>query len=197
MGPVIYIISWLIFGNLHSVLARQSIQLQLERFLGSYYRLIYNLVALVKISIVLYVGKIWLDDTQFNFLDNNAVHFTYLAIKYLGATVLALAIMTYDIGRFAGITQVITGERVSSSSNEPLQRRFLNRWVRHPLYTGAFLVLWGGAISTFDTWTAILGTLYLLIGTHFEERKLLNIYGDQYRTYQQEVPRYFPSFNFH
>ena len=197
MASVIYIISWLIFGWLHSVLARQSIQRQLEKFLGSYYRLTYNLVAVVKISTVLYVGKIWLDDTQFNFLDNNAVYFIFLAVKLLGATVLVMAIMTYDIGRFSGVTQVITGERISSSSNEPLQRRFLNRWVRHPLYTGAFLVLWGGAMSTFDTWTAILGTLYLLIGTHFEERKLVNIYGDQYRTYQQEVPRYFPSFNFH
>ena len=197
MGPIIYATSWLIFAALHSMLARQSVQLQIERLLGNYYRLIYNLAAVLKILIVLHIGRIWLDDTRFIFLDNNAAYFTSLAIKFLGAAVLASAIVTYDIGRFFGITQVLTGERVSSSFNEPLQRRFLNRWVRHPLYTGAFLILWGGAVSTFDIWTAIWGTLYLLIGTSFEEQKLISIYGDQYRTYQQEVPRYFPSLNSH
>ena len=195
MAPVIYAIAWLIFAVLHSMLARQSVQLKIESLLANYYRLIYNLAAVLKILIVLHVGRTLLDDTRFTFLDYNAVYFTFLAIKYLGAVVLVLAITAYDIGRFVGITQVITGERVSSFSNEPLQRRFLNRWMRHPLYTGAFLVLWGSAISSFDIWTAIWGTLYLLIGTSFEERKLVSIYGDQYRTYQQEVPRYFPSLN--
>ena len=103
-----------------------------------------------------------------------------------------LALSMYDIGRFSGITQAITGEKLSSTSNEPLQRRFLNRWVRHPLYTAAFLLLWGGAVSTLGLWTAVWGTLYLIIGTFFEEQKLVRIYGDDYRLYQREVPKYFP-----
>ena len=113
-------------------------------------------------------------------------------IKILGYIVLLVALLKYDVGRFAGITQLFTGERVSASTSEPLQKQGLNRWVRHPLYTGVFLVLWGGAVSLFDVWTAIWGTVYLLIGTMFEERKLLRIYGDDYHKYQKEVPRYFP-----
>lgn len=113
-------------------------------------------------------------------------------IRLVGLIVLVVAFASYDIGRFVGITQLITGERISSSPNEPLQRNGLNRWVRHPLYTGAFLMLWGGAISIFDIWTAIWGTTYLVIGTKFEERKLVKIYQDEYLNYQREVPRYFP-----
>lgn len=195
MGPIIYAVFWLIFAVSHSMLARQSVQVKFERFLGGYYRLTYNLVAVLKLSVVFHVGRVWLNDTNFVLFDNNVLYFTALAIKYLGIVVLAFAIMMYDIGRFVGVTQAMNGERLSSSSNEPLQRRFLNKWVRHPLYTGAFLILWGGAISSFDLWTAIWGTLYLLIGTSFEERKLIRIYGDQYRSYQQEVPRYFPTLN--
>ena len=104
-----------------------------------------------------------------------------------------LALSMYDLGRFSGITQLITGEKTSSASNEPLQRQFLNRWVRHPLYTAAFFLLWGGATSTLGLWTAIWGTIYLIIGTLFEERKLVRIYGNDYRIYQREVPRYFPA----
>lgn len=103
-----------------------------------------------------------------------------------------MALIKYDIGRFAGVTQLFTGEQLSSESNEPLQIGGLNRWVRHPLYTGAFLMLWGGAINSFELWTAIWGSVYLVIGTLFEERKLVRIYGHEYRQYQQQVPRYFP-----
>lgn len=197
MGLMVYAGCWLIFAVSHSVLARQSIQVKFEKLLGSNYRLIYNLVAFLKLSVVLHIGRVWLNDSHFAHFDNDILYFTALTIKFLGIAVLTFAIMMYDVGRFAGITQAMTGERVSSSTTEPLQRRFLNRWVRHPLYTGAFLILWGGATSTFDVWTAIWGTLYLLIGTVFEERKLVRIYGDQYLAYQQQVPRYFPSLCFY
>ena len=53
-------------------------------------------------------------------------------------------------------------------------------------------MLWGGAISLLGFWTAIWGTLYLVIGSRFEERKLVNIYGDDYQRYQQDVPQFFP-----
>lgn len=196
MGPLIYAAFWLVFAVLHSALARQQVQRELERQLAGYYRLAYNVVAVLKLSIVYQVGRAWLDVGHFSLFDNSAFFYSALFIKYLGIAVMLLAVMMYDIGRFTGITQALTGERVSSSAHEPLQRRFLNRWVRHPLYTGAFLILWGGAISTFDVWTAIWGTLYLLIGTVYEERKLVRIYGEEYRRYQREVPKYFPAFSY-
>lgn len=196
MGPFIYAVSWLIFAFLHSILARQFVQIRLESFLGSYYRLTYNLVAAIKLSIVFYIGKIYLSHTRFTLIEDNIAVIAVAGLQLLGFIVLIVALMVYDIGRFSGITQIMTAEKVSSLSNEPLQRRGLNRWVRHPLYTGAFLILWGGAISSFGLWTAVFGTLYLIIGTSFEEHKLVQIYGDEYLRYQQEVPKYFPSFKY-
>lgn len=195
MGLFIYALAWLVFALLHSILARQALQAKLESFLGSYYRLTYNIVAAVKITTVLYIGTVFLNTNRFPLLESKAAIIAASGLHLLGYIVLALALIVYDLGRFSGVTQILTGERVSSSTNEPLQRRFLNKWVRHPLYTGAFLILWGGATSSLGLWTAVLGTLYLLIGTSFEERKLRNIYGEEYRLYQKEVPRYFPSLN--
>lgn len=197
MGLLIYAFFWLIFAALHSILARQSIQKYLENFLGSYYRLIYNLLAILKISAVLYAGQFWLSSSRFTLLDNPVATYTFLAIKLIGLLLMILAFSSYDVGRFVGITQIISRESVSSPSNEPLKRHFLHRWVRHPLYSGAFLVLWGGAVSAFGIWTAIWGTLYIVIGTLFEEHKLTIIYGDDYRNYKTEVPRFFPTLNFY
>ena len=193
MSLLIYALCWLAFAVIHSILARQLIQLKLEVFLGCYYRLTYNLLAAIKIIAVLYIGRILLSDTRFHLLESTAAVVATVSVQLVGIMVLAVALAAYDIGRFSGITQIVNKERVSTSFNEPLQRRLLNKWVRHPLYTGALLVLWGGAVSSFGLCTALPGTLYLWIGTSFEERKLRNIYADEYRRYQQEVPRYFPA----
>lgn len=195
MGILIYAFAWFVFAIFHSLLARPFVQAKLESFLYSCYRLTYNVVALLKISVVLYVGKVWVSDARFSAFDSNILLTAASSVRLLGLLVLLLALRAYDLGRFSGITQIITGELVSSLSNEPLQRRFLNRWVRHPLYTGAFLILWGGAVSPLGFWTAVWGTIYIVIGTVYEERTLTTIYGDDYRNYQQEVPKYFPALN--
>ena len=192
MGMFFYALAWFLFAALHSLLARPIVQKKVEAYLGRSYRLAYNFVALFSITLVLFAGRHWLNGTRFSVFDSKIVFMSAFGLQILGYLVLLVALLKYDVGRFAGITQIFTGERVSESTSEPLQKQGLNRWVRHPLYTGAFLVLWGGAVSLFDVWTAIWGTVYLLIGTMFEERKLLRIYGDDYHKYQKEVPRYFP-----
>ena len=192
MGSLLYAFAWFLFAAVHSLLARPSVQGKFESYVKSWYRLFYNLLALISVAIVLMVGKSWLSHNRFAIFDNQPVEIFTIVVQLLGFVVLVLAFASYDKGRFIGITQVMTGERVSSATNEPLQRSGLNRWVRHPLYTGAFLVLWGGAISLLGVWTAIWGTLYLVIGSRFEERKLVNIYGDDYQRYQQDVPQFFP-----
>lgn len=189
----LYAFAWFLFGAAHSLLARHAVQQRFEPFFGRGYRLLYNLFAVVKILAVLFFGKYLLSESRFDFLSHQLIDFASFGIQALGGIVLVVAFASYDIGRFIGITQLFTGERVSVVSSEALQRNGLNRWVRHPLYTGAFLVLWGGAINSFELWTAIWGTVYLVIGTLFEERKLIRIYGDDYRHYQQQVPRYFPN----
>jgi len=192
MGSLLYAFAWLLFAAVHSLLARPPVQKKIESYVKSWYRLLYNLLALTSVAIVLMAGKSWLSNKRFAIFENQPAEIFTFVVQLLGFVVLVLAFASYDKGRFIGITQVITGERVSSATNEPLQRSGLNRWVRHPLYTGAFLVLWGGSISLLGVWTALWGTLYLVIGSLFEERKLVNTYGDDYLRYQQDVPQFFP-----
>jgi protein-S-isoprenylcysteine O-methyltransferase Ste14 len=67
--------------------------------------------------------------------------------------------------------------------------------LRHPLYGGSILFYLSLALSTlslaaFAIWCAI-GVFYNIIAA-YEERLLLEKYGDEYREYQHKVPRWFP-----
>ena len=71
----------------------------------------------------------------------------------------------------------------------------VHRIVRHPLYAGTFIFIWGLLIvypylSLFIT-DAII-TIYTLIGLKFEEKKMEREFGDAYKSYQQSVPMIIP-----
>ncbi len=102
---------------------------------------------------------------------------------------IGVALLGYDRGRFLGATQL---RQPDAAQDEDLRIGGLHRYVRHPLYSGLFLVLWGHAQSEFALTTVIWASVYLLIGTYFEERRLLDRYGDAYRSYSAVTPAYIP-----
>ena len=75
---------------------------------------------------------------------------------------------------------------------EPLATGGLNAFVRHPLYSGLFLVLWARVSNDLTLATALWGSLYLVIGSRFEERRLLRVYGEAYARYRAAVPAFVP-----
>ncbi len=69
----------------------------------------------------------------------------------------------------------------------------LYRWVRHPLYTAGLLLIWLTPVMT----TSILAlnlslTLYIIVGSRLEERRLLAEFGQAYADYQAAVPGLIP-----
>jgi len=64
---------------------------------------------------------------------------------------------------------------------------------RHPMYSTGLLVLWLFPILTAGTLAFNLAvTLYILVGSELEERKLIQAYGDEYRVYKAKVARLIP-----
>jgi len=68
--------------------------------------------------------------------------------------------------------------------------------VRHPQYTGIFLVIFGEGVVHWPTvfsLTAfpIIVAAYVLLARR-EERQMLEKFGDEYRKYQERVPMFFP-----
>ncbi len=111
----------------------------------------------------------------------------------LGVGVLVLALREYDLGLFSGLKQIRAGKQgAPEDEDEPLVTDGLHRFVRHPLYLGAYMIIWGGAVSDFGLATAVWGSLYLFIGTRHEERSLSALYGEAYADYKRRVPAIIP-----
>jgi len=191
-GIVYYALAWVSFASAHTLFARVPIQKMLEHRMGGGYRLVYNGLSIFHILIVFAIGRANLSSEPIALLSTTPLVTALMLLKIIGLIIVLVSLTQYDLGRFSGITQLRTRENMSDGTHESFQSGGLNRWVRHPLYSGAFLLLWGGADSAFGFWTAVWGSVYLIVGTHFEERKLLRVYGDVYRQYQLDVPRYIP-----
>jgi protein-S-isoprenylcysteine O-methyltransferase Ste14 len=71
----------------------------------------------------------------------------------------------------------------------------IHRYMRHPLYTGTFLAIWGAWVL-FPFLSLLLSnaviTGYTLLAIRLEEEKLVAAFGDDYKAYQQRVPKLLP-----
>ena len=188
----LYALAWLSFGIVHSLLATVAGREWLVRTFGAYHRIAYNLIAIVHFAVLLAFGR-WLFAERAAFI-RPVWLYAFMALMVIGGIViLIVAVRSYDVGRFTGLAQIRAGRAGSSlAEDEPLRMDGLHRYVRHPLYTGGFLVLWGLAHDPMAVATAVWASLYLLIGTWFEERRLLRVYGEAYAQYRLRVPAFMP-----
>lgn len=69
------------------------------------------------------------------------------------------------------------------------------RWVRHPFYVATALALTADSLVTANWFLAVTGALVvglLVLRTRTEEEKLLERFGDDYRTYMDRTGRFLP-----
>jgi len=67
------------------------------------------------------------------------------------------------------------------------------RWVRHPLYLFMILMIWSCPDLTRDRLLFnLLWTVWIVIGSYFEENDLIVEFGEAYREYQKKVPMLVP-----
>jgi protein-S-isoprenylcysteine O-methyltransferase Ste14 len=179
------------YGALHSWLASHSAKRLGCRLFGisadRFYRLAFNIVGAATLLpllafVALHPGRV---------LYRLPPPYSWLCLAgqavAVGAVVLGL--LETDPWHFLGIRQLL--EPAGRAS--PLTTNGLYRYVRHPLYTAGFVFLWLTPVMTSTLFALYLGlSLYLYIGSLFEERRLLAEFGSPYRDYQQAVPRLIP-----
>lgn len=193
---ILLILFWIIFYSNHSLLASNAvkdfIKAKSTRLYKSY-RLIYNLIAFLTLGLVLYY--------QFSIPSKNLYPlpywFSYLGYGFIliGLIIMLIALKGYDLEEFLGTKQL---DNEGEELNLSLQTDGLNRVVRHPLYFGIIIVTIGFFLQNFtDTGFVFLLAIfsYLWIGTTLEERKLIQIFGEDYQNYRKKVPRLIPYFN--
>jgi protein-S-isoprenylcysteine O-methyltransferase Ste14 len=102
----------------------------------------------------------------------------------------------YDFLSFFGIRQILDfGKTKKINPPEDLKRNGLLGVVRHPMYFALIVYLWCQTFTVTGIIVNIILTIYIIIGTILEEKKLVLEFGDTYVKYQQEVPMLIPFTN--
>lgn len=185
---------WIVFCLLHSVLASTSVKQAFSKSMGRsfrYYRLYYTIFSALSFFAVLWYQLVLSSPYLYQpFLLSTAAG---IIIALSGIIIMAVCIRKY-FGRLSGlqtlfIDEVHTGNKLIITG--------IHRHVRHPLYLGTFLFIWGLFILIPHTSLLISNfiiTVYTLIGIGLEEKKLVREFGEAYRVYQKEVPKLVPVF---
>ncbi len=104
----------------------------------------------------------------------------------VGIVFLATGSSAIDQLALAGIRQVLDARSGRTPAHVPLQTNGAYAVVRHPLYFGWALLVFGAPDMTGTRAVfAIVSTLYLAIAIPFEERSLVDVFGEEYRRYQR------------
>jgi protein-S-isoprenylcysteine O-methyltransferase Ste14 len=97
----------------------------------------------------------------------------------------------YDAKEFLGLRQLRMGSQ-DVRDQERLRISPLHRYIRHPWYGLGLVLVWTQEMDPARLLSAVLISLYLIIGSRIEERKLLVYHGDVYREYRRLVPGLIP-----
>jgi protein-S-isoprenylcysteine O-methyltransferase Ste14 len=184
------LIFWIAYCTLHSVFADIHFKNQIQRFMGlwfKYYRPLYSIFAAITLILIL-----WFQFSFYSWWLFKPTFFLYtvaVIIAFAGFCIMLICINKYFY-ELSGL-QAIQHSKVKNT----LQQSGLHKYVRHPLYLGTLLFIWGlffnfPLVSNLIAVTII--TTYVLIGIKLEEKKLYLEYCESYIKYSKNVPKLIP-----
>lgn len=185
------LVAMVLYGALHSWLASTSAKQAVGRALGPlvdrWYRLVFNIVGGLTFLPVLVIPLLWPGRPLYAI--QPPLLWLTLGLQMLAIVLLLVGLEQTGAAGFLGLSQMTGGDDKPSR----LVVSGLYRYVRHPLYTAGLLFIWGWPRMTTSLLALNVGlTLYLYIGSLYEERKLVAEFGEAYQRYQQHVPRLIP-----
>lgn len=192
-------ILFLLFCASHSLFAHKAFKEKVfdaAPKLKPFYRILYNGVA----GLLLLLWLIALPSEKILYQLEGVWMFLMIAIQVLAALAAIKSLKGHGMV-FMGIKQL---RRYLNHGEQPqyldepkrgsLIRSGFYAYMRHPLYTFSTIILLSSPVMTHNlVYIIICVVLYFYIGSYFEERGLIKRFGDNYRSYQEEVPRFIPN----
>lgn len=189
---VLLALAWAAYFTVHSVLASLGLKHWVAAHWPAFmpaYRLCFNAAALALIAPILWFGRSL----------HGAPLWQWTGIAWWIANGLALAavggfiwsLRYYDGQEFLGLRQW-RAKITTAEDQERFHLSPLHRFVRHPWYFLALVMVWTRDMDPAFLITALAVTLYFIVGSRLEERKLLAYHGEVYRRYMARVPALLP-----
>jgi protein-S-isoprenylcysteine O-methyltransferase Ste14 len=114
-------------------------------------------------------------------------------IFWLGWVVLVASTFLLNHFELFGLSQVFARLFGKGPSDTKFRTPLLYRYVRHPIYLGILLAVWGTpAMTAGHLLFSVLITAHILIGIQLEEHDLIQQFGNQYRRYRQHAAMLIP-----
>jgi protein-S-isoprenylcysteine O-methyltransferase Ste14 len=169
------------FALHHSLLARTGAKRGVVALVGP--RLERSAYVWVASLIYIAVWWLWRDLPGHAYRHTGAFAVVHWAIVALGFGITLAAARLIDPLDLGGVRQA---SRTTQTS--PLEVSGPYHLVRHPIYLGWLLIVFGAPDMT---WTrvefALISSAYLVLAVPFEERLLVDTFGETYRAYQRSV----------
>lgn len=193
-NQVILISLLILWCILHSLMIDNKLIKLVENILKSdfrYYRLFYNIFAIITLlPIILFSYSI---PSIIYFQWNGYFLFIQAFLLMIGLILFIGGSKNYNFLQFLGIQQII-GKKLhkSLSKDGVLKREGILNITRHPWYAAFIIVLWAKELNSTTLIINIIFSIYLIVGTYLEEKKLKIEFGEAYIDYQKDVSMLLP-----
>jgi protein-S-isoprenylcysteine O-methyltransferase Ste14 len=182
-----------LYGLFHSFLASRSAKNWAESSFGSragrFYRLIFNGIGLITLLPVLAIVVFFPGKTLYQF---SGIWLIIATMGQIMAVILLVSsLLQTDPWRFLGLRQLV--RRSGEDDSQHLVVSGFYHCVRHPMYFAGVIFIWLIPFMTVSLLVLNLSlTVYLYVGSIFEEQRLLSKFGLAYEAYRASVPRIIP-----
>jgi protein-S-isoprenylcysteine O-methyltransferase Ste14 len=167
-----------VFALHHSLFARTRAKDRLARLVPD--RLLRSVYVWIASLLLVAVCVLWRPIGGVVYHHTGWIAVGHVVVQVLGVLIVAQSVRTIDALELAGIR--------SQSDAAGLQVVGPYRLVRHPLYLGWILVVFGAGLMTGDRLAfAAITTLYLVLAIPWEERSLRAAFGSDYERYMRHV----------
>lgn len=187
------VLAWLVYFALHSLLASLGLKRWVARELPRWmpaYRLGYNVLALLLLIPPLALA--YLERGPWLWQWTGLGWWIANGIAALAVVGLIWSMRWYDGAEFLGLRQW-RDQVMAVEDQERFQLSPLHRHVRHPWYSLGLAIIWTRDMDLPLLISALMITLYFILGSRLEERKLIHYHGEVYRRYRRLVPGLIPS----
>ena len=193
-GTVLLSIGWILWCILHSLLITGRVTAFIRKkggFLQGYYRLTYSLFSILSLLPLLWYQYSLPQEVFFSW--SGSLRIPQGILLAYALTMFYAGKKNYDVEYLIGIRQWRSYRRGRELPALPFTCEGALAYVRHPWYSSGLALLWTvGPITDANLPTRSILTLYFIIGTLLEERKLVRELGEPYKHYQRQVPMLIP-----
>jgi methanethiol S-methyltransferase len=176
-----------LFALQHTVMARKSFKQIWTRLIPEHLeRSTFVLSAGVCMALMLWYwqplpGVIWS-------IGNEYARLAVLSLAFAGVAYVLITTLIANHFELLGIRQAWLYATGRPYTPLEFKKHWVYKYSRHPMMLGLLVVIWATPdMSVSRLVFAVLLTIYLFVGIQFEERTLIQEFGDKYREYKKEV----------